>query len=485
VRLAMGATRRRLIQTLLAESLVLALLGGALATGVVFGAPSVIAWWVGQPLPDPRLRPDATMALISLGLCFVTSLTFGLMPALRFSRPGLVSALKDESGSGGSRRVGRSHRITAAIQAGIAVPFLVICGLKLDNVRITATADLGFATAGLYAMPVDAEISPSPATIRRNLELAPGVTSVTFADGLPLDFNARESRIAKEGDANPRWVHMTRVDTGYLETMGIPLLQGRPITAEDRDGSVPVALLSRPLAARMFPAGDAVGHTLSLRLRDNTLQTLTVIGVTGDLVASQMASPRPQMFVPLAQHPAERLMAIARATASTESMQASFERVLPGMDAHLVQASLVTGASLIERSRWDLFSHSAVAGACAAIALVLTALGVFGVVGFMVATRTREIGVRIALGASRPRVLAMVLRDTVRLVVPGVVVGLALAVYLVRSDDFELAFYDLGVVEPLAYAAAAAVTIGVAVLSGFPSARRAAKVEPIVAMRTE
>ena len=485
VRLAMGASRARLIQSLLSESFVLALFGGALATAVIFSVPPIISWWMGQPLPDPRLRPDLTMIGISLGLCFVTSLVFGLMPAIRWSRPNVVSALKDEAGGGGGRRVGRTQRLTAAIQAGIAVPFLVMCALKLDNVRITATADLGFATAGLYALPLDMANAPPLATVRRNLELAPGVSSVTFADGLPLDFDAREVRIAKEDDATLRWTHVTRVDPGYLETMQIPLRAGRTITTEDRAGTPLVTLLSEPLAMQLFPDGTAVGRTLSLRVGDETAQRVTVIGVTGDLVASQMASRRPQMFLPLSQHPQGRLMVIARSTASVESMQANMSHVLPETDRQILQASLVTGAGLIERSRQDLFSHSAVAGACAGIALILTALGVFGVVGFMVATRTREIGVRVALGASRAKVLVMVLRDTARLVLPGVSVGTALAVYMVRSDGFELSFYDLGVAEPLAYAVAVGITIGVALMSALPSARRAAKVEPIIALKSE
>ena len=482
VRLAMGASRKRLIQYLLAESVVLALLGGGLAALVIFGTPPVIAWSYGVPIPDARLRPDVTMALIAAGLSFVTSLIFGLVPAIRFSRPQLVTSLKDEAGGGG-RRVGRTHKITTAIQAALAVPFLVICGLKLDNVRTTATADLGFKTTGLYALPIDVESSPSLPTIRRDLEQSPSVESVTIADGLPLDFRAREVRIAREGETATRWVHVTRVDARYLETLGIPLLSGRSITAEDSAKAPPVAVLSEPTAARLFPGGNGLGQKITVTIGSLPAQSMTVIGITGDAVTSQMGTPRPQIYLPLAQQPVPRVTVIARAKTSIESAPSIFERVLPGVDHELVRANLVTGESLVSRSMWDLFSHAAVAGGAASIALALTALGVFGVVGFMVATRTREMGVRIALGASRTRVLGMVLFDTVKLIVPGVLIGLPPAAFAIRQDD--MSYYALGLTEPLIYAFAAAVTFGAAMLSALPSARRAAKVEPIIAMKAE
>jgi ABC-type antimicrobial peptide transport system permease subunit len=198
-----------------------------------------------------------------------------------------------------------------------------------------------------------------------------------------------------------------------------------------------------------------------------------------------MASPRQQLYVALAQHPAERVFVITRASVPVESIHTSLEQVLPDVDRARLQSELVTGDRLLQRSMNDLATQSAVAAACGSVALILTALGVFGVVGFLVASRTREIGVRIALGASRTRVLTMVLTDTVRLITPGVGVGLLLAWSAVKFEGFELSIYELGLVEPLTYAFAAGVTIVVALLSGLSPARRAARVEPLIAMRTE
>jgi putative ABC transport system permease protein len=303
------------------------------------------------------------------------------------------------------------------------------------------------------------------------------------ADGLPLDFKERSIRVERQGESNATWAHATRVGTRYLETMGIKLLSGRSITSEDRRGGTPVAVLSEPLARELFPDGNALGQPLTLAIDDAPSQTATVVGITADLVASQMGSPRPQLFLPLTQHPAPRVTLIARSPVPAESVEASFQRAFPDLDQNILKATLVTGEKLVSTSMWDLFSHSAVAGACGLIALALTALGTFGVVGFTVATRTREIGVRIALGASRPRVLAMVLLDTIKLVVPGVLIGLLPAAWLLRQEDF--AYYSLGLTEPVIYAFAMALTVGTAMISAIPSARRAARVEPIIAMKSD
>jgi ABC-type antimicrobial peptide transport system permease subunit len=432
------------------------------------------------------MQPDAFMFLVSIALCFVTSLFFGLMPAIRFSRPSMISALKDESAGGGGRRVGRTHRIAATVQAAIAVPFLVIAVIKLDQVRTVTTADLGFATGGLYALPLSAGSEmPPPAEVAATLTRLPGVSSVAVADGLPLDFVGRYVRTSGEATGTARWIHVTRVDAGFMKTLGIPVLMGRTISEADRSGTDLVTVVTEPLARMLFPDGDVLGRQLTLTWDGGTHGTYTVIGVAGDLVASQMASPRVQLFVPLAQHPVDHVMVIARSSASAESMHSSLAQLLPDMDPTVLHGSLITGDRLLQRSANDLATQSAVAAACGSVALILTALGVFGVVGFLVASRTREIGVRIALGASRSRVLTMVLLDTVRLVSPGIILGLVLALVAVKSDAFELSVYELGIVEPLTYTFAAAVTVVVALLSGLSPARRAARVEPLVAMRTE
>jgi predicted permease len=506
IRSAMGASRWRLMRYHLAESLAVALLGGAFAAAVVFGGPVAVAWAFNMRGPTLDLfRPDLWIALQCVALCFVTSLMLGLLPAIRFSRTSVIDALKSDS-SGSGRRVGRLQRFTAAAQAGIAVPFLVICGVQFDEARVAMFTDVGFKPQGLYAAALNLSAITKTEeerqlfirTVQENLSRTAGVTSASVGDGIPLDFVYRNARVAREGDATFVTAHTTRVGPGYLDTLGTRLLAGRMIDANDRRDAERVVVLSEPLARELFPTDDPIGQRISFASSGEEKQTCTVVGVTADLVSTQMGNPRPQLFLSLEQAPASSVVLIARGAPSDASMRGAFEnaiadalRVASRQNSAAASRSgggapfreLMTGEGLIENSRRDLLTSSGVGGAAAAVALVLAALGVYGVIAFMVATRTREIGVRVALGASRTRVLRDVLGDALKLVVPGIAVGLLLAAAWVRLAD--PAWYPLGGVEPLVYTFAAGTALLVTVLAGIPPARRAAGVAPMVAMRAE
>ncbi len=504
IRLALGAGRWRLMRYHFSEALVLAIFGGSFASALLFGVPVVVAWAFNLWGPEIDIfKPDARLVLQCIGLCFVTSLVLGVLPALRFSRPSVVAALKNDSA--GSRRVGGLQRLTAAAQAGIAVPLLVIGGVNLDRARVTATAELGFQPRGLYAarlnlsdlVRTEGDRQAFLRRVQENLAQAPGVAAVSLGDGVPLDFDNRFTRVARERESTFVPAHTTRVAANYMETLAIRMLAGRAIEAGDRDGGELVVVLSDPLARRLFPAGDAIGQRVDFALAGDERRAYTVVGITADLVSTQMGNPRPQLFVSLAQHPASSVLAIARGATADQSIRRTFEAAIaealrplqrtgaadtaPAGD--YVLSDLITGEGLVDISHSDLLVQSGVSGMLASIALVLAALGVYGVIAFMVATRTREIGVRLALGASRIRVLRDVLGDALKLVVPGIGLGLVVAVLWVRVVDPS--WYPLGGVEPFVYAVAAAIAFMVAVLAGVPSARRAAAVQPIVAMRTE
>jgi hypothetical protein len=363
-------------------------------------------------------------------------------------------------------------------------------------------ADVGFDTEALYALPLDPSAlgheGPAAASylrsVRENLAQATGVESVALADGLPLDFRRRLVRVSREGGAEALFAHTTRVDPAYFDAMGIRMLGGRGFTADDAAGTEGVLVVSEPLAQRVFGRSDVVGERLAFTRGDSAggrvafnhagaTPLYTIVGVTADVVTSQMGTPRPQLYVPLAQDPTSRVTLIARGAADELAMLAAFENAVPDLEAEVLRSSFVTGPRLIRRSMDDLFTHFAIAGMCAAVLLTLAALGVYGVVGFMVATRQREIGVRIALGASRARVLGAVTTDAMRLVVPGAAIGLLGGIYWIRVAD--PAWYALGGAEPLVYATAIVVVLGVAALAGLPSARRAATVDPLRAIRAE
>ena len=500
IRQAVGASRPRLIQFLFFEAVWLAVIGGGLSVLVLFGVPAGVARWFGTTVP-PEFDLDVAAIAICTGLCLAVSVVLGLLPALRLSRPNLVPALKDNV-AGGGQRVSRIHRAAAMIQVAIAVPFLVISGVMLDRVR---TAEFGFETEGLVAARVDPTAASirgggdvSLRNIRSTLERANGVTSVTMGDGMPIDFAQRNVRVSRSNGTEFVSAHLTRVAEGYLDTLDIRLLRGRSITAEDRGAAARVVVISEPLASRLFPGGDVLGERLTFALDEGRDEEFTIIGVTADFATSQLTTIRPQLLVPLPEKPAATVYLIARGTAADElQLTSAFENVsrdfglefLPGREG--VFQEIVTGKRLVEKSLGDLVSESIAVGVAGGVVLTLASLGVLGVIAFMVATRTREIAVRMALGATRPRLLAMMLSDVVKLVTPGVVVGLLIGAVLIRTMNevmgtpLTVGPTRLGAVEPLIYVAAASVAVVVAVLAGLPAASRAATVQPMLAMRTD
>src|SRR5262245_58560198 len=532
IRLAIRASRLRLARYLLAEAVLLAAVGGTLASLVLFNAPSVLSRLSGQPIPvefQAALKVDLSMVAFCIGLCLLTSLVFGFLPAIRFSRPVIISALKDDAG-GGAFRVGRVHRFTAAVQVAIAVPLLVMGGISLDRVRSTAAADLGFESDLLYAAPLHLHAGSETGTaantdfrirnLRDSLAQASGVASVTVADGLPLDGRGRLATVSLQTKANVApalfRAHVTRVGDGYLNTMGIPLLGGRDFRDDDSAGSEKVTIVSKALADRLFPNGgasEAIGKRLTFRapvssggedadgVGDMPPQDVTIIGVTGDFPTSGMSTERAQVLLPLAQQSNFRrnsvttdesgnrlpnLLLIVRSAPGEQPARitTALENVARELDPEFRRDRIVTGVSLRNHSMDDFLKQSAIAGVTGGVVLMLAALGIYGVVGLMVATRRREIAVRVALGASRARVLGMILFDVVKLTTPGVTVGVILTAAFIRLNGENMGI-PLSNVESLAYVVGAAIAMLVAVLASLAPARRAASVLPMVAMRSE
>jgi ABC-type antimicrobial peptide transport system permease subunit len=287
--------------------------------------------------------------------------------------------------------------------------------------------------------------------------------------------------------------------------MGIPLLTGRDFNLNDAVGAEEVTIVAKPLADRLFPnggAGEAVGQRLTFGAAtdDAPPRTFTIVGVTGDFPTGGMDARREQLLLPLAQFNIRPksittdesgirlpdLMLIARSAAGDQpgKIAAALENVVREFNPEFQRDRIVTGVSLRKNSMDDFLKQSAIAGTAAGVILLLSALGIYGVMGLMVAARTREIAVRVALGASRSRVLGMILFDVVKLTSPGIAVGLVLTATLVRVNGENFGI-PLSGVENLAYVLGAAIATLVAVLASLAPARRAASVLPMVAMRSE
>jgi putative ABC transport system permease protein len=504
IRAALGAGRRRLIQHLFFEAVLLAFIGAALSAFVLFGIPAIAGWKMGMPVPT-EFDFDATGIAISSGLCLVVSVLFGLLPALRFSRPNLIPALKDDVGGGGGQTI-RLHRVAAMVQVGIAIPFLVISGVMLDRVR---TADFGFPITGLAGarLPPATGSERGDAFSRRNvrdrLQQASGVQSAALADGMPIDFDERSFRVGRTNGAEFATAHVTRVGDRFLETIGAPLLRGRTITAQDRLEAAAVAVMSEPLARLLFPATEAIGERVTVTLDQGREQEFTVVGVSADFATSQLTTDRPQILLPLPERSTDpskadppALYLIARGAPGDEpKLKSALETVLRELGVEpqpgIAFPGIVTGQDMADKSVGDLIAESTAVGVAGGIVLLLAALGIVGVVGFMVVTRTREIAVRMALGSTRLRVFGLMLADVVKLVVPGIVGGLLLASVLLRTMEnvmgtpLTVGPTPLGIMEPLIYAGAAAIAVAAALLASLSAARRATSIQPMVAIRSE
>ena len=501
IRAALGADRRGLAQHLFFEALVLAAVAGILSVGVLYGIPALIGWWMGTPVPR-EIDFDATGALVAASLCLVVSVLFGLVPAMRFSRPGLLPALQQDAGRGGTHRI-RVHRVAAMVQIAIAVPFLVVSGVMIDRVR---TAGYGFDVDGLAGARVPAparagDAGPLRAAVE-GLRQTPGVRAVAVADGMPIDFDYREFRVGRADDAAFATAHVTHVGEHFLETVGARLQRGRTITADDRLTNADVTVISQPLANQLFPDDDAVGQRLTVPLDDGREREVTVIGVSGDFASSQLTTTRLQLLLPLPDVPgatsdtASALHLIVRGAPGDEPrLRSALENALRGLGVEPLPGvafpGIVTGPELDEKSKADLVAEGTAVGVAGGLVLVVAALGILGVVGFLVTTRTREFAIRMALGSTRRRVFGLMLGDTAKLVLPGVAGGLVIASVLIRSVEdvmgtpLTLGPEPLGAMEPVIYAAASALAVAVALLAGLPAARRATSIDPMAAMRTE
>lgn len=506
IRAALGAGRATLVRHLFFEAALIAFVAGAISAFVLFAIQAIIGWYLGVPVPR-EIDFDAVGVAIASGLCLVVSVLFGLLPALRFSRPDVIHAIKEDAGGGGRKTI-RVHRVAALVQIGIAVPFLVVSGVMLDRVR---TAELGFDTDGLAAARLPSRAGSERENafdlrqVRDHLQQASGVRAVAIAGGMPVDFEYRNFRVANTTDARFATAHVTHVGENFLETLGTPLLRGRTITLEDRMMAAPVAVISDPLARLLFPSTEAIGRRVTVTLEEGREQEVTVVGVSADFATSQLTTERPQILLPLPELSTGDLakvtsppsiFLIARGAPGDEpKLTAALEIALRDLGVKPVPgvafSGIVIGPDLLEKSLADLVSESVAVGIAGGLVLILAALGILGVVGFMVTTRTRELAVRMALGATRWRVFGLMIKDVVKLVIPGVAGGLVIGAVLIRTMGSVLGTpltvgpTPLGVMEPLIYLGASAIAIVAALVAGLPAARRATSVQPMAAIRSE
>jgi predicted permease len=499
VRAALGAARGRIVRQLLTESVLIALAGGA--AGVVVGT-----WWLhwlvstlGIEVPYwMTFELDGRVLAYTAALSVATGLLFGILPALRASRTELSGALGDGA-PGGTRR----SRLRGTLVAGeIALALVLLAGSALTVRSFLAAArtdpgvDAGRILTARTSLTGDRYDSPAARAaffreLERRVRALPGVRGAALATGLPAGDEGAATRVAAEGAAagpdggvRARWIGVT---PGYWEAVGRPLLAGRNFSeAEAADSAAEVALVSRELAERLWPGADPLGRRIRVEVEGKT-PWLTVVGVAPTLGYARPGEDgereRRQVHVPFATA-GWRLAALAVRTdgdpaALAAPVRGEVRALDPSLPLYTVQVMSEYRASTLwlQRAAGQAFASLAL------FALLLAALGVYGVMAYTVGQRTREIGIRMALGARAPDVVGMVVREGALLAAAGIAVGLLGAWGVSRLMRGTL--YGVGPGDPVAFLAAPLLLAGVAVLASWLPARRAARVDPVAALRSD
>jgi putative ABC transport system permease protein len=507
IRTALGAARGRLVRQLITESLLLSI-GGAVA-----GA--AIALWVVDavvafgPAGLPRLGEvtvDARVLGFTALVSVVTGLAFGLVPAFHAARSETGQMLR-ESGRGTSSRkaTNRTRSLLVVSEFALAVVLLVGAGLLIRSFVRLVSVDPGFDVERVVTFtvslpggkyPYDRQQRAFADDVLERMRRLPGVQSAAVTFARPFERNNFRTVFDVDGRPpnpperrTPIEVRPTTPD--FFRTLGIPLQRGRLYTMEDRNGRPPVIVVNEEFVRRYFATEDPIGKRVTLGWGRDTAENapgLTVggeiIGIVADIKQFGLDSePYPTMFFPYHQHPFDQVNVLVRSTAEPELIQQAARAQLREVDPDLPIYDMMTMEQAVAESVAQPRFYMTLLVGFAAVALLLAALGIYGVISYTVSQRTRELGIRIALGATKDKVIGLVLSRGLLLTVVGVGVGLVAAFWLTRVLASLL--FGIEAVDLLTYASVALVLVVVAALASWIPARRAARVDPVIAMRAE
>ncbi|MEN3332446.1 MAG: hypothetical protein V7641_1811 [Blastocatellia bacterium] len=520
VRLAIGASRRRIIRQLLTESVLLSALGGALGLLLAVWTLSALYPVVMSQLPIPHhlaesfalnLEPDLRVFGFALLASLVSGMAAGLAPALQASRPNLTSALKDEGSTFGAHlSQSRLRNGLVVLQLAVCLALLIGAGLLVRNLQKVETIDTGLETANVFAVIASFETSvPEPqreAELRRQLAARlrnlPGVQAIAQAERQPLTGMPPSAPIALPGQAQtddrPLRASFNIVSPEYFETLGIRLTRGRSFSEQEAKSNAPVVVISEATARRFWPNAEALGQRIGLNISplnkaDHSEQSpanfpqFEIIGVTRDTRSGWVwQKDETLIYVPLTAtfqesgHVGQSLL--LRAAGDPQRLMQAARGEAEAIDANLrlrlrrVDDSLAYQMAPFRALAW-------LAGAMGMLALLLASIGLYGVMSFVVNQRTREIGIRMALGAPQAAVVRMFLLQGLRLTAVGTALGIAGGIGISRLLASVL--IDLSPFDPLAFGGVSIFLMSVALLAVFIPARRATRVDPMLALRHE
>jgi macrolide transport system ATP-binding/permease protein len=497
VRLALGATRARIVKQLLTESLVLSLLGGGL--GLLLAAWSNAALNAIQlPLPV-QIALGLTLDYRVLGfttfVATITAVLFGLAPALQATKRDLTVALKEESGAtAGGRSKRRLQRSLVVAQLAVCLILLVFAGLSVRSMQNAHRIDPGFDSKGVVVGTFDPgsrgytkpQVEEFYRALGERARALPGVESVALTTHLPLSFDITIEKVAPEGldiGLDRTWpeADASSVGPGYFSTLRIPITRGREFSEQDRPKTPFVAIVNETMASKYWPRRDPIGQRVRFETKGPYYQ---VVGVARDGKYRTLGEePRPFIYRALLQSfPNEPAMLI-RAAGNPGALVGSLRQEARHLDEKVPVIELRTVNEAISVSLLLPRTGATLFGLFGVLGLVLASVGLYGVVAYMVSQRTREIGIRMALGARRVDILRLVLGQGLKLVLTGIALGLAGALALTRTLASIL--YGVSATDPATFAGVAVLLTGVALLAFSLPARRAVRVDPISALRYE
>jgi predicted permease len=494
VRLALGASRGRLVRTLLAESLLLSAFGAAAGLLLTAWLGPLLTQMLTQiripnapPLPRLPLLADLNLVWYTLGIALLTCLMCGLIPALQSTRLTITPGLKQNPLIRGRKRL-RSLMVVAQVAASALL--LVTCLLFLRSLLYVETVNPGFDVQHLLTAKItparsgltEAQNDQLAGQMTERIEAIPGIVSVSYASLIPLggDSVGSQAKIKNRPGWRSPMILLSNVGPRYFATMGIPLLRGREFLATDRRGSPPVVMVNETFAKMAFPRGDALGQLVFAPTSNTPEPWREIVGVVADNKYGSLGEqPRPQLFQPYLQT-GGRLFLQARTAGPPALSIAAVKRAIAEQDGSvLADVQTTEDATSLEFTLRRI--STIMLASMGALGILLAMIGLYGVLSWDVSRRTAEIGIRMALGASRPTVRHMVLRDGLVLAGVGVTLGIGAAIVLMLPIRSFLA--GVGTADPATIAAVAVLLMLVSVAASWFPVRRATRIDPITALR--
>ncbi|MDQ6893650.1 MAG: ABC transporter permease [Acidobacteriota bacterium] len=497
VRSALGAGRGRLVRLLLTESVALAVGGGALGALGAFWAVSLLPRLAPAGMPRVGgVHVDGLVLLFALAVSVATGVIFGIVPALDASRVSLSQKLKEGGrGAAGSRRAGRVRHVLVVAEVALSVVVLVGAGLLLRSLGRLLNVDAGFQPSNVVTFHIELSRFEKPQrraevarAVLERLSAIPGVAAAGGGTGLPPETPQRATRFAVAGraldDPDASSAYFLAVSPDYFRALGTRVLSGRAFSDRDRENAPPVVVISRGMADRLFPAGNAVGKTLKLVNPDQSDAWRTIVGVVENIRYSGLDDPGANsVYTPFAQTPFFWTYVMLRTPIPPAALAGSIREAVQGVDSGLVAARLRSMDAIVSGSVASPRFQALLLAGFGVLALLLAAIGIYGVISYGVSQRREEIGVRIALGAESRDVVRLIAGQGMRLVVFGVAAGLLGA--LAGARLLRGLLYEIGTADPITFGAIAAVLAAVGIFASGIPALRASRVDPMTALRND